>query len=63
MQQRSFKVDSPAGVNLTLVHGQKVDYVKRCKPQQDVAAACFQRDRGFGFQPNVKRAHLIMESL
>jgi hypothetical protein len=30
----------------------EVDDIKRSNPQSAVGAACFQHDRGFGFQPN-----------
>jgi hypothetical protein len=30
----------------------EVDDIKRYNPQSAMGAACFQHDRGFGFQPN-----------
>jgi hypothetical protein len=31
----------------------EIDDIKRYNPQPAVGPACFQHDRGFGFQPNV----------
>jgi hypothetical protein len=59
VQLRNFKGHFTVQCQLSFVDRQKVAHITRDESQSAVGAARFQRDRGFGFQPNVKRPRTL----
>jgi hypothetical protein len=56
VQLRNLKGRFTVQCQLSFVERQKVAHITRHESQSALGAARFQRDRGFGFQPNVKRS-------